>query len=151
MSNGKLRLRQAYSVVCVGILLCSCQPANKRQAGTVRDTQASYTLTATALWRAYASDEVAADSKYKDRVVYLTGQVENVESDLMDAYLVRLRAGTNWGDIVSCKCSRSQMDQLTKLTKGSYVRIKGRCSGKMPIPTMVDCLLVDEKGSPLVD
>ena len=129
--------------------LISCKRPASRPTESVRETQASFTLTATGLARAYADDEIAADRRYKGKVIYLTGQVENVESDLMDSYLVRLRTGVNWGDLVSCRFPKAQEQHLTRLIQGSYVRIKGRCVGKTPALMIQECILVDEKGSPL--
>lgn len=144
-----LRPVHASALFSAVLLLISCRQVDNRTNGTVRDTQASFTVTATGLAQAYANDATAADRRYKDKVIYLTGQVENVESDLMDSYLVSLRTGVNWGDLVSCKFPKTQEEHLTRLTKGSYVRIKGRCAGKAPVLTVADCVLVDEKGSPL--
>lgn len=144
------RTRRCPSVYLLAVLLLfSCRQAENRSIGTVRDTQASFAVTATGLAQAYADDEAAADRRYKGKVIYLTGQVDNVESDLMDSYLVKLRTGVNWGDMVSCRFPKSRETGLTRLTQGSYVRIKGKCSGKAPELTLVDCILVDEKGSPL--
>ena len=149
MRNNHFGLKHLGSILCVTLLLTSCRSAGKRPDNTVHGSQASYILTATGLLQAYSSNLATADAKYRDKVIYLTGPVDEVESDLIGGYSVNLRAGAEWYDIVSCKFSTGQRDHLVKLSRGNYVRIKGRCSGKIPTLTLSECVLVDEKGAPL--
>lgn len=136
-------------ILCLAILLTSCRSAGKSPDTSVKGSQASYILTATALSEAYTANLSVADAKYKDKIIYLTGAVDFVESDLAGGYTLNLSASAQWYDIITCKFSKDQMDDLLKLTKGSYVRIKARCSGKSSVLTLTDCILVDEKGAPL--
>ena len=136
-------------IYCGLALLLSCRSSGKKSDGGVRGSQASYTLTAVGLSEAYAADPVAADAKYKDRVIFVTGSVDHVETDLTGGYTVSLRCGSEWYDVLTCKFSKTQEAALQRLTTGSYVRVKGRCSGRSPVLTIGECVLVDEKGSPL--
>lgn len=142
-------LKSLYGLCCLAALLISCKSTGKPPDTSVRGSQASFILPATALFQAYDSNLVAADGKYRDRVIYITGAVDIVESDLRGGYSVTLQAGAGWDQVVNCEFSKGQVDYILKLTRGSYVRIKGRCSGKIPTLTLSDCLLVDEKGTPL--
>ena len=149
MSNRCPGFKHLSVICCLAILLTSCRSTGRKPDTSVKGSQASYILTATALSEAYSADPSAADAKYKDNIIYLTGAVDYVESDLSGGYTLNLSASARWYDIITCKFSKDQMDDLLKLTKGSYVRIKGRCSGKSPVLTLTDCILVDEKGAPL--
>jgi hypothetical protein len=107
-------------------------------------------LTATGLFQAYAKNEAAADEKYKNKVIYLTGQIASVESNLSSGYVVNVLADINSGDVITCRFPKDQSDFLVRLSMGGYVRIKGRFSGRIPVLTLQECILVDEKGAPLV-
>ena len=144
-------VRRLCTVSCLLLQLVSCRSSGRRGDNSVRSSQASYILTASALARAYADDPAAADTKYKDKVIGLTGGVDDVESDLAGGYTLNLQAGTEWYDVITCKFPKGPANDLLKLTRGSYVRIKGRCSGKSPVLMLVDCILIDEKGAPLGD
>jgi len=133
----------------LALLFCSCRSAARKSELSVRDSQASYVLTATALADDYAGNPAAADDKYKGKVLFVTGAVDYGEEDLKGGYVLNVRAGTEWYDVVSCTFSKTQLNDLLKLTRGDYVRVKGRCAGKNPAVSLTDCILVDEKGAPI--
>ena len=151
MPNDHCGMRRLYAVYSLVLLLSACQSSDKRHESSVRESQGSFVLTATGLFQAYESDETAADMRYKGKVLYVTGKIVDVESDLMGGYSVSLLADIRSGGIVSCKFSAGQLNYLAKLTTGDYARIKGRFSGKAPVLTVADCVLVNEKGTPLGD
>lgn len=77
---------------------------------------------------AYQENEVAADNIYKNKKVLLEGTVIDIGKDVLnDAYII-----LNTGSPVNrVQCFSFDEKTLGQLTKGSQVRVVGKCSGKI--------------------
>ena len=112
-------------------------------------------ITAVALASAYDKDEAAANKKYKDRVLAVTGMVSSIsfkENSNGDRYmLVSLRSLAEpqkekevpyLGD-VTCMFKNPRKSSIAKLKKGQEVMIQGTCKGMtMFFVVLDDCTLV---------
>jgi tRNA(Ile2) C34 agmatinyltransferase TiaS len=104
-------------------------------ADTDTDTQkvqskvTSYILSANQLYHEYDSNEVAADVKYKGKVVIVSGTVQDIGKDIMgDAYIVI--GGEGFLDGVQCMFTKGEQSSVSRLSKGQQVKVKGEVSGK---------------------
>lgn len=89
-----------------------------------------YTISANQLYREYDSNEVAADEKYKGKVVIVSGAIQNIGKDIMgDAYIVI--GGGGILDGVQCMFTKGEQSSVSRLSKGQQVRVKGEVAGKM--------------------
>jgi len=96
----------------------------------VQSKAPSYTLSANQLYNEYNSNEVAADSKYKGKVVIVTGTIQDIGKDIMDdAYIVI--GGGGFLDGVQCTFTKGEQSSVARLSKGQQVRVKGEVAGKM--------------------
>lgn len=96
----------------------------------VQSQAPSYTLSANQLYNEYNSNEVAADSKYKGKVVIVTGTIQDIGKDFMDdAYIVI--GGDGFLDGVQCTFTKGEQSSVARLSKGQSVRVKGEVAGKM--------------------
>ncbi len=96
----------------------------------VQSQAASYTLSAEQLFAEYDSNEVAADSKYKDKVVVVSGVIQDIGKDIMDdAYIII--GGMGFLDGVQCTFTEGQEASIAGLSKGQRVTVKGMVLGKM--------------------
>lgn len=82
--------------------------------------------TASNLYQDYDDNEVAADEKYKDKKIAVTGTIQDIGKDVMDDAYITLNTG-KYG-IVQCSFNNSKM--VKTLSKGDRVTIVGNCSGK---------------------
>ena len=100
----------------------------------------SYTLSADQLYRDYSANEVAADSKYKGRVVVVSGTVQSIGKDITDeAYIVV--GGGGFLDGVQCMFTKGEQGAVARLSKGQRVTVKGEVSGKMGNVLLRRCTL----------
>jgi len=91
--------------------------------------EVSYTLTADSLYREYEENEVAADAKYKGQVIIISGIIQDIGKDIMDAAYVVLAAEGLFG--VQCMYAKGEELSVAHLFKGQQITIKGVVSGKV--------------------
>ena len=87
-------------------------------------------ISAKKLYSEYEANEVAADLKYKGKVIEVTGIVRLIDKGLMDEIYVTLEGDEYFGDI-QCFFSESRAQEAASLRKGSKVTIIGLCEGQM--------------------
>ena len=96
----------------------------------VRSQTASYTLSADDLFREYDTNEVAADARYKGKIVIVSGTIQDIGKDIMDdAYIVI--GGGGFLDGVQCIFTKGEQSTVARLSKGQRVTVKGEVAGKM--------------------
>ena len=89
-----------------------------------------YVLSANKLFKEYDKNSVAADAKYEDKIVVVSGTIQNIGKDIMDtAYLVI--GGTGFLDGVQCMLPTGQESLVARVSKGQYVTLKGKVSGQI--------------------
>lgn len=87
------------------------------------------TLSANQLYQEYDANQVAADSKYKDKVIIVTGSIKNIGKDITDTAYVVI-GGEGFLDGVQCMLPGGQEGVVAQLSKGQFVTAKGRVSGQ---------------------
>jgi tRNA_anti-like len=100
------------------------------------------TVTAQKLYEDYRANALSADSKYKTKVLEISGAVDRVDKDRFGRAAVELKTGDD--GIVRCEFPRDAVAQLEKLKPEQKVTIRGRCTGrgKKDEIKLEDCLLV---------
>lgn len=97
-------------------------------ADKVASEESAYNLTSEQLHGEYEANKVAAESKYKDKVVTITGPIQSIGKDVVDtAYLVIGGSGLNG---VQCMFPKDQESAISQLSKGQIVTAKGKVSGQ---------------------
>lgn len=112
---------------------------NKPHKNMQRAT-ADITLSAPELMAAFNADENAANAKYLDKVVAVTGKVIDAATS-GEATVVSLEAADDFGAI-SCELDRFSKQNRTTFTLGEQITLKGICSGKTIDVVLVQCVLV---------
>ena len=87
-------------------------------------------VSATQLFTEYQDNEVAADAKYKDKILLITGTVESFGKDLADAPYIGLASGNQFMP-VRCVFSGTDKEAIAKIKKGDQVKVRGTCHGKL--------------------
>ena len=89
-----------------------------------------FVLSANTLYKEYERNSVAADAKYEDKIVKVSGTVQSIGKDITDtAYLVI--GGTGFLDGVQCMMPGGQESAVANVREGQFVTLKGKVSGEM--------------------
>ena len=101
------------------------------------------TVSAYEIYQAYEANEVAADLKYKEKVIQVSGVVESIGTDFMDTIYVSLSVGDEY-EISSVQCffADSHKADAASLSKGQRVTIKGLGDGYLMNVLLRGCTLV---------
>jgi hypothetical protein len=89
----------------------------------------------------YNQNEIAADQKYKGQIFYVYGNLYSIGKALfLDTPFITIEGGALFSS-VQCSFPKSANDQIAALTKGDFVIVKGKCSGKILLnPYMDECV-----------
>lgn len=82
--------------------------------------------TARSFYEEYDANEVAADDKYKNKKIAVTGVINGIGIDILDKPYITLRTG----DYGSIQCFFIDKTVVKNLRKGSNITVVGSCSGK---------------------
>lgn len=100
----------------------------------------SMSITAVALDNEFDANEVAAEAKYKGKMLIVTGTVKKITRDDKPGKITIELAGTP-NSTVDCHFATTQKDELSKVAVGSEVSILGTCRGKVKsFVTLADCI-----------
>ena len=101
-------------------------------------------LTVEELLSAYATDGVAADTKFVNKLLRVTGVVAMIDvKDMLDTHYIRLTgAEGNLLQSVRCLFDKKHAPVLQQLVIGQTVTVQGRYNGSIIEIRMMDCVLV---------
>ena len=84
-----------------------------------------YVLSANKLFKEYDKNSVAADAKYEDKIVVVSGTIQSIGKDIMDtAYLVI--GGSGFLDGVQCMLPRGQEGLVARVSRDNMSLSKAR-------------------------
>lgn len=98
-------------------------------------------ITSYQLCMEYRSNEALANTKYKDKVLIVSGTINKIGKD----YANKLFLSMDGFDAVSntaCFFDSAKVTELNKLRNGQTVSIKGTCSGMAGDVALQDCQIV---------
>lgn len=121
--------------------------ATSGASGTTSATQTpveAIKVTASALSSAYKANEVAADAKYKDRLVEISGLVDTIGKDVMDTPYISFAGDSQYDmiNLVQCMFSSSDEATLANVSKGQHIVLQGTVSGKLGNIVVKGCKIV---------
>ena len=99
------------------------------------------TLSADALFDAFDADEATANASYLDKVIEVSGTVDEVTEDAEGNTIVILMAENAMMGGVSATVDPSVKD-LT-IAEGESIKLKGRCTGMLMDVVMTNCFPVE--------
>jgi RecG-like helicase len=109
--------------IAVGIYL-----KNKKVAG-LEDTQPDFTVNATNLYEEFTKDENAATAKYNNKIVAVTGDIQDVKPVNDSTTTVLLVAESSGLGTVKCTFIKEQAKQAAALQVKNKITVKGAYSG----------------------
>ena len=99
------------------------------------------TVDAWDLYFEYSTNEIAADAKYKGKIVNVDGVVHRVDRDILGAPYITLE--TSGFGLIQCMFDRGYEPQLAQLEAGQYVTVQGICHGSGVTSVLIDdCTLL---------
>ncbi|MCB9304014.1 MAG: hypothetical protein H6566_25535 [Lewinellaceae bacterium] len=107
----------------------------------MNSAKADITLTAPELFTAFESDENAANEKYLDKVVQVSGTVKEVSTGDDGNISITLDSGSEMFGVIC------QLDNLTEqprkdFKEGEQLTLKGVCTGMLMDVVLVRCVVV---------
>ena len=111
----------------------------KRNAKIEKDRK-NNTVLATVLATDYENNEVSADVKYKGKVFFVEGVIEDIGKDIFDNITVSL---VGYDVLGSVTCYIDDVEKVMTLSKGMRIVVRGRCEGTMLGVNMEDCELIE--------
>lgn len=151
------RIKRILGIIGVGIgvpilitvILSACggssDDGGNGEATSVMDREADISVSAIRLYQKYDQNEVAADEKYKGKILEVSGVVDEVGTDILDKVYVALKTTTGKYNVISVQCyfPESRKNQAGQLSSGQQVSINGKCEGKPAINVeLKDCFVV---------
>lgn len=133
--KNKLNLSIIGCVLLAAIIGCSSAkqtnaPASGQTAtenGAAPKTAAPVAVKASELTKAYDENELAADGKYKGKVLEVSGKITNIAETLGN--LTVSLAGHNIAKTVMCGFDESEKPSIAKLKNGQSVTLTGTGDG----------------------
>ncbi len=105
---------------------------------------AAIEVTVEELISAYEADGVAADAKFTDKILNVTGVVARIEiNEVLDVHYIVL-ASTDKRLLQSIRCvfDKKHEPELSKLTRGQTVTVQGKYDGSIIDIRLKDCVIV---------
>ena len=106
---------------------------NKKTESEIKEQTAqtpALEVSASQLYSDYEANGVAADEKYKNKILKVTGTVNTIDKDIMDQIYVTLNGSNVIGD-VQCFFSDDYVSDASQLQKGQKITVVGKCDGKL--------------------
>lgn len=96
-------------------------------------------IEAPALFTAFSEDEAAANAKYLDKIIEISGKVMAVNPDEEGHLSITLDSGSELFGVI---CQMEESDNVKKATfnVGETVRVKGKCTGMLMDVVLVRCV-----------
>ena len=127
----------------LSVLGCKSKPPAQPAAPAGPDVK----VKAGDLIKEYADNAIAADAKYKGKVVQVTGKFNSAPSMVVVGYIVQI-AGDDADELnssfVQCTLEEGAAKDLAKFQKGQPITMQGTCDGT-PVPGQVKmskCIVV---------
>lgn len=127
------------AILMVGGLLMYQEHKDRQDADEVESATDVIDVTARELEKAYAENEVAADERYRGKVLRVSGVIDQISKDALGEMVVMLRSPNVMGG-VHCTFDDKQKSQVASLKKGQKVTLRGRGTGvALGAPTLSSC------------
>lgn len=124
-------------------LLTTLEPVEQARLDTLRREASIVRTPIETLLAEYKDNEVRADGKFKGKVVQVTGLVGDVKKDVLDHIYVAIGTGKLLEiPVVQCFVASNQVEQVTALSKGDKVTVRGRVDGLLMNVLVKECELV---------
>jgi hypothetical protein len=111
-------------------------------APTKDPAESAISVSADELLAAYKDNEVAADKKYKGKMLLVEGVVDSIGKDIFDNVYVTL--GGSFENVHCTFDKQTEIDKVAELHQGDSIKILGKCTGlTITSPMMDNCSVIE--------
>ena len=105
----------------------------------------TYTVTAFEMAGEYKANEVAAEAKYKGKLVEISGTVDTIGNDALDTPFIAFATENQYEIInrIQCMFSRNDITTLSGVSKGERITLRGEVSGALGNIIVRNCEIVN--------
>lgn len=139
MNNINKHILSVFMVITVAIFAVGSTDT-ETDTQEVKSTKPVHSVSANELHYAYSKNEVAAERKYKHKVIKIKGVIQDIGTILDEPYIIM--GGTGMLDGVHCSFSKSQTDSIIKVSKGQTITVKGKVDMKMGNIMISGCIIL---------
>lgn len=147
----KLKLWEIFALifVVIGTWWFTMSVLNAPQStSTSNQNSAPILVSANQLMTDYANNEIAADNKYKNENLEISGLVQSVnEGILSDPYIVIVPTTNTAFSGIQCHFNESQAQELSTLNSGQSITVEGTGNGEILGEQMVENCSIVTTGS----
>jgi hypothetical protein len=136
-------------VVLILFMLLGSGSSNKNtnnvqqsQNNTVQEEQ-YIKITASELLSEYKANQVAADDKYKNKIIEVSGTINSIGKDILDTPYVTIGGSSDVFTNIQCMFAKDDQSQLINLQKDTKITLKGKVSGYMMNLLLNNCSIVE--------
>ena len=120
-----------FSIIALASLENDAPPINS-------ETKPVLKVTSKTLYKEYNNNEIAADDKYKGKIIQVRGQIREFGKDIMDEAYISLIGDDFFGDV---QCFFPDKSYLLNLKKGQRVNVIGYCDGLFMNIILQNCII----------
>jgi hypothetical protein len=134
----KKRLFFLGALVCILMIGATAFYWYQKPRTSLNNIKPDYTLTAKELYEAFQQDETKANKQFIEKIIQVTGTVDNVH--VTDTTTSLVLSGGDLGGI-NCSVRKSNLKEQTTPVKGENVKVKGRCIGFLMDVNLIDAVI----------
>lgn len=112
-----------------------------QQLPDLTKSPAAHQVDAATFYAEFVQDESAANEKYLNQVIAVTGAVDEVQA-LENGGAVVVVAVPDEMFGITCSMAQDQAEAAQALTPGSMVTLKGECTGYLMDVNLVRCVII---------
>ena len=120
-----------FSIIALASLENDAPPINS-------ETKPVLKVTSKTLYKEYNNNEIAADDKYKGKIIQVRGTIRDIGKDIMDDAYISLIGDDFFGDV---QCFFTDKSYLLNLKKGQRVNVIGYCDGLFMNIILQNCII----------
>jgi hypothetical protein len=91
----------------------------------------------------FTKDEQQANAKYLDKIIEVSGKVAAKNIDQNKKVSIMMDTGDPMSN-VTCELSKDQAEKSSAFDEGSFIEVKGKCTGMLTDVILVDCVILTE-------
>lgn len=117
--------------------------STSRATSATASARNSIKITAEELYQAYEENEVAADRKYGGQLVEITGEVDNIGTDMIGRVYITFPTGQTLKSVQCYFEDEEAIDGVASIVKGQTITVVGTCDGFTLNVSVKDCAITD--------
>lgn len=110
----------------LGFVAAGCEVPEDSGSGSSNVGKADVKVEAKKILKEFENNEAAADGKYKNKTLQVSGVVDKVDTEVFDdeKYVVNVGAGTQF-DLITVNCNGQTSKAVAKIKKGQKITVVG--------------------------